>query len=640
MSNADNRSSDNTVSPTAIVLDPRKDSAMHESATLVPIETRTSPISSAASPSQVRSRPLASEDEDGVPSEGYRAIDRMREALSAEATGGLSPGTLALALFDWSIHLASAPGKRMELIDKAARKMSRVLAYMAAASTQADTPPCVEPLPGDYRFRAEGWQKQPYNVWAQAFLLSQQWWHNVTHDVPGVTPHHEAVLSFTARQLLDMFSPSNIPFANPEVIDKTLQTGGANFIQGTQNWLEDLSRLALGRPAVGTDDFRVGLNVAVTPGKVVYRNQLIELIQYAPTTDSVLAEPVLIVPAWIMKYYILDLSPQNSLVRYLVSQGHTVFCISWRNPTAADRNLTMDDYRRLGVMAALDAVSAIVPDRKIHAAGYCLGGTLLSIGAAAMARASDHRLASVTLFAAQTDFTEPGELALFIDHSQTDFLESIMWNKGYLSADQMAGAFQLLRSNDLIWSRLVHDYLMGERAPMTDLMAWNANSTRMPYRMHAEYLQRLYLDNELAAGRFMVDGRPAALQNIRVPMFVVGTERDHVAPWRSVYKIHYLADTDVTFVLTSGGHNAGIVSEPHHRGRRFRIALKRATDPCVGADEWAAAVALKDGSWWVDWSEWLTGHSAPDRVPPPAVGAAEKGYPPTDDAPGTYVLQR
>jgi polyhydroxyalkanoate synthase len=253
-----------------------------------------------------------------------------------------------------------------------------------------------------------------------------------------------------------------------------------------------------------------------------------------------------------------------------------------------------------------------------------LGGTLLSIAVAAIARTGYKRLASLTLLAAQTDFSEPGELALFIDHSQVHFLESMMWDKGYLSADQMAGAFALLRSNDLIWSHLVHDYLMGERTPMTDLLAWNADSTRMPYRMHAEYLQRLYLNNELAAGRFMVDGRPAGLQNIRMPMFVVGTERDHVAPWRSVYKIHYLTDTHVTFVLTSGGHNAGIVSEPAHPGRHFRIALKRPTDSCVGADEWAAAAALKDGSWWGHWSEWLASHSAPERVRPPVIGAIEK----------------
>jgi polyhydroxyalkanoate synthase len=315
-------------------------------------------------------------------------------------------------------------------------------------------------------------------------LLNQQWWHNVTHEVPGVTPHHEDVVSFATRQFLDLFSPSNFPFSNPEVIKRTAETGGANFIQGFQNWVEDVRRVAAGQPPAGSENFQVGRDVAVTLGKVVYRDDLAELIQYAPATETVLAEPVLIVPAWIMKYYILDLSPQNSLIRYLVGQGHTVFCISWRNPGAEDRNLTMADYRSY-VMAALAAVNAIVPDRKIHATGYCLGGTLLAITAAAMARASDDRLATVTLLAAQTDFTEPGELALFIDHSQVHYLESMMWNRGYLSADQMAGAFQLLRSNDLIWSRLVRDYLMGERAPMTDLMAWNADSTRMPYQMHS-----------------------------------------------------------------------------------------------------------------------------------------------------------
>jgi polyhydroxyalkanoate synthase len=294
----------------------------------------------------------------------------------------------------------------------------------------------------------------------------------------------------------------------------------------------------------------------------------------------------------------------------------------------------------MGVMAALDAVGAIVPDRKIHATGYCLGGTLLSIAAAAMARAGDDRLKSVTLFAAQTDFTEPGELALFIDHSQMHFLESMMWNRGYLSADQMAGAFQLLRSNDLIWSRLVHDYLMGERTPMIDLMAWNADTTRMPYRMHAEYLQRLYLDNELAAGRFIVDGRPVALQNIRVPIFVVGTERDHVAPWRSVYKLHQITDTDVTFVLTSGGHNAGIVSEPGRPRRRFRIATKRTADAYLGPDEWVEMVAPKNGSWWLEWANWLAENSSERRVMPPGLGARDRGYPPLADAPGTYVFQR
>lgn len=583
--------------------------------------------------------PIANVDH-GLTAEGFRAIDRMREALTAQMTGGVSPASLALALFDWSIHLASAPGKRLDLAYKALRKTQRLATYLLAAGAHQETPPCIEALPGDYRFRGAGWDKQPFCFWSQAFLLNQQWWHNVTHEVPGVTPHHEDVVSFAARQWLDIFSPSNNPFTNPEVIEKTVKEGGANFVQGFQNWLEDVNRLTVGRPPVGTENFVVGKDVAVTPGKVVFRNHLIELIQYAPTTETVVAEPILIIPAWIMKYYILDLSPHNSLVRYLVGQGFTVLCISWRNPTERDRDLTMDDYRRLGVMAALDAVNAIVPNAKIHATGYCLGGTLLSIAAAAMARAGDGRLASVTLLAAQTDFTEPGELALFIDHSQMHFLESMMWNRGCLSADQMAGAFQLLRSNDLIWSRLVRDYLMGERAPMTDLMAWNADTTRMPYRMHAEYLRRLYLENQLATGCLLVDGRSAALQNIRAPMYVVGTERDHVAPWKSVYKIHLITDTDVTFVLTSGGHNAGIVSEPGHHGRRFRIALKQTTASCLSPDEWIASAEVRNGSWWESWTTWLATHSTLAQATPPDLGAANRGYPQIGDAPGSYVFQR
>ena len=577
---------------------------------------------------------------EGYDSEAFHAIDRMREALTARFTGGLSPASLALSLMDWSIHLASAPGKQMELADKAMRKSGRLMAWLASSAMSPDAPPCIEPLPGDNRFRDEAWRRQPFAFLTQAFLLNQQWWHNATHDVPGMTPHHQDVVAFAARQWLDIFSPSNIPLANPQILERTFHSGGANLVQGAHNWMEDVTRLANNQPPVGVEDFTPGRQVAVTPGKVVFRNHLIELLQYAPTTDQVLAEPVLIVPAWIMKYYILDLSPGNSLVRYLVSRGHTVFCISWRNPSAADRELTMDDYREMGVMAALEAIGTIMPGRKVHATGYCLGGTLLSIAAAAMAQADDDRLASLTLFAAQTDFSEPGELALFIDHSQLHFLDSMMWNRGYLSSEQMAGAFQLLRSNDLIWSRLVHDYLMGERTPMIDLMAWNADSTRMPYRMHAEYLQRLYLDNELAAGRFLVNGRPAALQNIRLPLFAVGTERDHVAPWRSVYKLHFLTDTDVTFVLTSGGHNAGIVSEPGRANRRFRVAAKPQHGKCLDAEEWSQAATRKEGSWWEEWAGWLAAQSSAERVAPPPMGVPGTIHAPAEDAPGTYVFQR
>jgi polyhydroxyalkanoate synthase len=246
----------------------------------------------------------------------------------------------------------------------------------------------------------------------------------------------------------------------------------------------------------------------------------------------------------------------------------------------------------------------------------------------------------MTLLAAQTDFTEPGELGLFIDHSQLDYLENAMWRQGYLDSTQMAGAFQLLRSQDLIWSRMLRQYLMGEPSTMNDLMAWNADATRMPYRMHSEYLRKLFLDNDLAAGRYMVDGFPIAIQNIRAPIFAVGTERDHVAPWRSVYKIHYLSDTDVTFVLTSGGHNAGIVSEPGRKNRHYRIAGKTDAEPCVSADAWAEQAEVREGSWWPAWQEWLVARSSPKRVAPPEIGAAEKGLPPLEDAPGSYIHQR
>jgi polyhydroxyalkanoate synthase len=570
--------------------------------------------------------------------ESFRALDHAKEAMTARMTGGLSPAALRAALADWLIHLAAAPGKQLELAALGAQNAQRITEYLVRTALGWYAQPLEERSAGDSRFLAEPWQTEPYRFWQQAFLLTEQWWNAATRDVPGATHHHEDVVSFSARQLLDMVAPTNFPVTNPEVSQRAAATLGMSLIDGVRNALEDAARQAGGQPPAGLDQFKVGVNLAATPGKVVFRNHLIELIQYSPTTSKVLAEPVLIVPAWIMKYYILDLSPHNSLIRYLVEQGHTVFCISWRNVDAEDRDLSLEDYRQLGVMAALDAVSSIAPDRKIHATGYCLGGTLLSIAAAAMAGSGDDRLASVTLFAAQTDFTEPGELQLFIDDSEVYFLESMMWSQGYLSADQMSGAFQLLQSNDLIWSRIVHDYLLGERAPMIDLMAWNADTTRMPYRMHSEYLRRLFLNNDLACGRYAVDGRPISIRNIRAPLFVVSTERDHIAPWHSVYKIHNLSDTEITFVLTSGGHNAGIVSEPGHAHRHFRIYHTWADDLRVSPDEWLAATTSQEGSWWPTWTDWLKAHSSPKRVVPPVAGPDPREEA-LADAPGTYVLQ-
>jgi polyhydroxyalkanoate synthase len=565
-------------------------------------------------------------------------LDRTLHAITARFTAGLSPLTLICAYLDWAAHMSFSPGKRLELAENAARNASRLASYVIRRTLQERVEPCIEPLPQDHRFDDPAWQQAPFAIVYQSFLLTQQWWHGATTGMRGLRRQDQDIVAFATRQLLDLVSPSNFIATNPLVLRRTLSEGGTNLVRGFQHFLEDWNALMHRQRPSGTERFRVGRDVAVTPGKVVYRNRLIELIQYAPTTQSVHAEPILIVPAWIMKYYILDLSPHNSLVRYLVGQGYTVFMISWKNPDPGDRELTMEDYRTLGIMAALDAVGAIVTGARVHATGYCLGGTLLAIAAAAMARDGDDRLATTTFFAAETDFTEAGELLLFINEGQIAFLEDAMWEQGFLDSTQMAGAFQLLRSNDLIWSRVIEEYLMGERQPMFDLMAWNADATRMPFRMHSQYLRRLFLENALAEGKYRVDGRVIALSELRAPTFVVATERDHVAPWRSVYKLNLLGNAEVTFVLTTGGHNAGVVSEPGHSGRSYRIATKPRNADYVGPELWRERAQHKQGSWWLEWVDWLSARSgAPAK--PPALGLHEGKYTAIADAPGEYVLQ-
>ena len=567
-------------------------------------------------------------------------VDPPFHAALARRFSSLSPAAGLLAASDWALHLATSPGKCMDLARLAMHQSGELAEYARERMTAGSDRQArlgVEPAVEDRRFRDPEWQQWPFNYLHQSFLFRQQWWDAATRGVRGVEKHHENIVSFAARQWLDIFSPGNQLATNPVVLKRTLQQGGANLLRGAMNAVDDLQRLAAEQGPAGVEDFVVGRDVAITPGKVVLKNRLMELIQYTPTTAAVHPEPILIVPAWIMKYYILDLSPHNSLIGYLVDQGHTVFCVSWKNPGYEDRDLGMDDYLELGFHAALDAVTTIVPGQKVHTTGYCLGGTMLAIAAAAMARDGDERLASLSLLAAQTDFSEPGELGLFIDESQLRLLDAQMHQNGYLKASQMAGAFQMLRSYDLLWSRMVNEYLLGERAPMNDLMAWNADATRMPALMHSQYLRRLFLNDDLSEGRYPVDGRPVSLGNLTLPMFMVGTLTDHVAPWRSVFKLHQMSPAEITFALTSGGHNGGIVNPPGNERRRYQLLTRPAGGSYVAPEEWLETAPRTQGSWWPAWLEWLKARSG-TPAKPPRMGAG--AYKPVGDAPGSYVLEK
>ena len=464
---------------------------------------------------------------------------------------------------------------------------------------------------------------------AHSYRNYVDWWQKAWSNVPGVAPQNERTLEFVARNALETISPANYLATNPELLDTTRVEAGQNLVRGFSHWLEDIQRTFDGKGPSGTEKFVVGRDIAATPGKVVMRNDLVELIQYSPTTETVFAEPILIIPAWIMKYYVLDLSASNSLVRYLVSQGHTVFMVSWKNPTASDRGLGMDDYLRLGIRDTVDAVSRHrAGRRKFIRSATVSAARCCRLPPRPSPRTRDQRLASLTLLAAQQDFSEPGELSVFISPSQLDMLEAVMSRTGVLKSEQMGAAFALLRSRDLLWTPAVNSYLRGKRDSPNDLMAWNADGTRMPCRMHAEYLRELYLNNALARGEFEAEGRPIDLAAIHVPMFVVGTETDHVAPWQSVYKARGLTrSTDYTFLLTSGGHNAGIVSGPIHPRRRYRVRTWLNDSETLTPHAWFETTRPQAGSWWPIWQHWLAQHSNPAASQPAAAWIRGGGLP-------------
>jgi len=574
--------------------------------------------------------PAATSEAEGASPDTADTLDRKARVMRAKMAGGLSPFALGSALADWGYHLAASPGAQMKLAEHAMENAAKLAAFAQKGGTAPFTPG-----PNDHRFTHPDWAKPPFALWQQSFLAACDWWQAASDPLPGMKPRNAARVAAMAEFALNAAAPVNTPALNPEVLESWRSNAGSDQWRGFTNWLNDLSALAAEAPPQPSARHRVGETIACTPGKVVYRNPLFELIQYAPQTETVHPEPILIVPAWIMKYYILDLSPENSLINWLVGQGHTVFAISWVNPGPEMSEVTLDDYRKQGVMAAMDEVTRICGDTPIHACGYCLGGTILSIAAATMARDGDRRLASLTLLAAQTDFTEAGDILLFIDDSELAAIEAMMEEQGTLDGKQMAGSFAMIRSEDQIWGRMVQRYQLGRDDPDLDILAWNADTTRMPARMHAQYLRALFMENRLSGGRFAVDGRAIALKNISSPLFVVGTEKDHIAPWHSVYKIRLFSDADMEFVLTSGGHNGGIISPPGHPKRHYRKASFGADDLYEAPNDVVSGLPFEAGSWWAEWGRWLRAQSSDAKSISPPTSDTDLG-----PAPGSYVMQR
>ncbi|MBT7293275.1 MAG: class I poly(R)-hydroxyalkanoic acid synthase [Rhodospirillaceae bacterium] len=498
--------------------------------------------------------------------------------------------------------------------------------------------PVVQPAADDRRFRAPEWQENHFfDFVKQSYLLTSNWFLSTVKDTEGLDEKSAQKLAFYTRQYVDALSPTNFALSNPTVLQETLDSGGANLLQGLRNLLDDLERGGgkLNIRMSDKDDFTVGENIAVTPGKVVFQNDLIQLIQYAPQTKTVHTRPLLVVAPWINKFYVLDLKPKNSLIRWAVEQGYTVFAISWVNPDEALAHKSFENYMLEGPLAALDAIEAATGEKEVAAVGYCLGGTLLSATLAYMAASDDKRITSATFLATLVDFAEPGELGLFIDEEQLASLEEMMREKGYLDGGEMAATFNLLRANDLIWSFVINNYLMGREPFPFDLLYWNADSTRMPAEMHSFYLRKMYQDNALAEpGGIELNGVPIDLGNIKLSTYVLAAHEDHIAPWLACFKATGLYSGKLRFVLGQSGHIAGVVNPPE--GNKYGYWTGKLSKGESG-EQWLGGAERHEGSWWTDWQRWqsrLAGKKVAAREP----GAGKLKI--IEDAPGSYVKVR
>jgi polyhydroxyalkanoate synthase len=552
----------------------------------------------------------------------------------AEETGNPDPLNIGGAFLEMTARLMANPARLMQAQLGFWQDYLTLWSNTARRMLGEQPGPVIEEPKGDRRFKDEAWREnEVFDFIRQSYLLAARYFTSAVNSADGLDPKTAQKVDFYTRQFVDAMSPANFVLTNPEVLRRTAETGGTNLLKGLSNLLADLER-GKGRLRIRmTDDtkFKVGENIAVTPGKVIYQNELMQLIQYNPSTETVLKRPLVIFPPWINKFYILDLRPKNSFIRWAVEQGHTVFVCSWVNPDARLAQKGFDDYMKEGVLAALDAIELATGERAVNAIGYCLGGTLLATTLAHMAAKRDGRIKSATYFVTLVDFEQPGELGVFIDEEQLKALEEKMNKRGYLDGSEMATTFNMLRANDLIWSFVVNNYLLGQDPFPFDLLYWNDDSTRMPARMHSFYLRRMYQQNDLVKpGAIELLGTKIDLRKIKVPSYLISTREDHIAPWKSTYRATQIYSGPVRFVLAASGHIAGVVNPPDSGKYSHWVNEELPPDP----DEWLKGATELAGSWWPDWQRWVT---SLDKTMVPARAPGTGKLPVIEDAPGSYV---
>jgi polyhydroxyalkanoate synthase len=557
-----------------------------------------------------------------------------RQTDGAPSLGHADPLNIGRTFFEMTARMMADPAKLMQAQMNLWQDYLKLWQSTTRRMMGQEAEPVIEPAKDDRRFKHEAWsENQLFDFIKQSYLLTARWMQSTVRDVDGLDDKTAKKVDFYTRQFVDAMAPSNFVMTNPEVLKATMESGGENLVKGLENLLKDLER-GKGRLSISMTDieaFKVGQNIAVTPGKVIYQNDLMQLLQYEPTTETVAKRPLLILPPWINKYYILDLRPTNSFIKWAVEQGHTVFMASWVNPDETLAQKSFEDYMIEGPLAALDAIEQATGEREVNVIGYCLGGTLLAATLAWMAAKKDNRFKSATFLTTMVDFTEPGELGVFIDEEQLTALEEKMEKRGYLEGHEMATTFNMLRANDLIWSFVVNNYLLGKDPFPFDLLYWNADSTRMPAEMHSFYLRKMYQENLLMKpGGITLKGVPLDLRKIATPSYILSTKEDHIAPWRSAYAATQLYKGPKKFVLSASGHIAGVVNPPSANKYCHWTGEELPPQP----EQWLGGAEQHPGSWWPDWQRWISEFSGGEvKARKPGDGKLK----PLEPAPGSYV---